>query len=159
MSWQTIDRTAAPRDLGPGLSESVKDKIRSFFPRYPDKRAVTLPALHVAQDAIGYVSLQAMRDIVHARGGQFLVVTFPFLHAMGAEYEYQDVHARLNDLWSELDVPHLDLLNAYESHDSNQLVVNQYDAHPNERAHMIAARAIAAFVERHMLQTSQRQQR
>ena len=63
MSWQTIDRTAAPEDLGPGLSEAVKDKIRSFFPRYPDKRAVTLPALHIAQDAIGYISLQAMRDI------------------------------------------------------------------------------------------------
>lgn len=63
MSWQTIDRTTAPEDLGPGLSDAVKDKIRSFFPRYPQKRAVTLPALHIAQDAIGYISLQAMRDI------------------------------------------------------------------------------------------------
>lgn len=64
MAWQTIDRKSVPEDqMGPGLSEAVKDKIRDFFPRYPDKRAVTLPALHIAQEAIGYVSLHAMRDI------------------------------------------------------------------------------------------------
>ncbi len=64
MSWKTIDRkTVAPEQLGPGLSEAVKEKIRSFFPRYPTKRAVLLPALHIAQDAVGYVSLQAMRDV------------------------------------------------------------------------------------------------
>lgn len=63
MSWQTIDRKSAPADLGPGLSPAVKEKIRSFFPRYPTRQAVTLPALHIAQNALGYVSLQAMRDI------------------------------------------------------------------------------------------------
>ena len=64
MSWQVIDRrTVAAEQLGPGLSEPVKDKIRTFFPRYPTKRAAVLPALHIAQDAIGYVSLQAMKDI------------------------------------------------------------------------------------------------
>lgn len=64
MSWQAIDRkTVAPDKLGPGLSAAAKEKIRTFFPRYPSKRAVTLPALYIAQDEIGYVSLQAMRDI------------------------------------------------------------------------------------------------
>ncbi len=64
MSWRTIDRrTAAEQDLGPGLNDAVKEKIRSFFPRYPTKRAVLLPALHIAQDALGYISLRAMREI------------------------------------------------------------------------------------------------
>lgn len=63
MSWQAIDRTAAPADEGPGLSEAVKQKIRAFFPRYETKQAVMLPALHVAQEAIGYVSVRAMKDI------------------------------------------------------------------------------------------------
>lgn len=64
MAWQTIDRNQAPEDgLGPGLDEATRAKIRQFFPRYPTKRAVLIPALHVAQDALGYVSLQAMRDI------------------------------------------------------------------------------------------------
>ena len=41
----------------------MKVKIRTFFPRYPTKRAVILPALHIAQDALGYVSPRAMREI------------------------------------------------------------------------------------------------
>lgn len=62
--WKAIDRkSVTPDELGPGISDATKEKIRAFFPRYPDKRAVMIPALHVAQDEIGYVSLQAMRDI------------------------------------------------------------------------------------------------
>ncbi len=53
----------ADEDLGPGLSEAAQEKIRAFFPRYPTRRAVLLPALHIAQDALGYVSLRAMRQI------------------------------------------------------------------------------------------------
>ncbi len=64
MSWEKIDRTTVTEDqLGPGLSAALKDKIGTFFPRYPTKRAVCLPALHMAQDEIGYVSLRAMREI------------------------------------------------------------------------------------------------
>jgi NADH-quinone oxidoreductase subunit E len=64
VSWRTVDRrTVGAEDLGPGLSPAVLDKIRSFFPRYPTRRAALLPALHIAQDAIGYVSLRAMREI------------------------------------------------------------------------------------------------
>lgn len=64
MSWKAIDRKALPEErLGPGLSEAAKDKIRSFFPRYPSRQAVMLPALHIAQDEIGYVSLRAMREV------------------------------------------------------------------------------------------------
>lgn len=64
MSWRTIDRTTVAEEaLGPGLSAAVKEKIRTFFPRYPTKQAVLLPALHIAQDSLGYVSLRAMREI------------------------------------------------------------------------------------------------
>jgi NADH-quinone oxidoreductase subunit E len=64
VSWRAIERkTVSEDDLGPGLSAAAEDKIRSFFPRYPTKRAVMLPALHMAQDEIGYVSLRAMREI------------------------------------------------------------------------------------------------
>ena len=81
MSWRTIDRrTVTAEELGPGLSDTVKEKIRTFFPRYPTKRAVILPALHIAQDALGYVSLQAMRDIAELLeippGAVMDVVTF-----------------------------------------------------------------------------------
>lgn len=64
MSWRTIDRrTVDEEHLGPALSAAVLDKIRTFLPRYPTRRAVLLPALHIAQDALGYVSLRAMWQI------------------------------------------------------------------------------------------------
>lgn len=65
MGWKTIDRTVpvvAP-DAAPVLTEAVREKIRSFFPRYDTKRAVLLPALHVVQDALGHVSFPAMKEI------------------------------------------------------------------------------------------------
>ena len=34
----------------PILSEPLKEKIRGLLPRYPSKRAVTLPALHLVQE-------------------------------------------------------------------------------------------------------------
>jgi NADH-quinone oxidoreductase subunit E len=64
LAWHTIDRkTVDPDELGPELSAAALAKIRTFFPRYPTQRAVLLPALHIAQDEIGYVSLRAMRQI------------------------------------------------------------------------------------------------
>jgi NADH-quinone oxidoreductase subunit E len=47
----------------PILSEPLKDKIRSLFVRYPDKRAVTLPALHLVFDHLRCVPRQAMAEI------------------------------------------------------------------------------------------------
>lgn len=64
MTWTAIDRkSVAAEERGPGLSEAAKEKIRGFFPRYATRRAVVLPALHIAQDEIGYVSLAAMEEI------------------------------------------------------------------------------------------------
>ena len=34
----------------PMLSEAIREQIRQFIPRYPDKRAVTLPALHIVHE-------------------------------------------------------------------------------------------------------------
>ncbi len=65
MSWKTIDRNQQVVDpkAPPVLTEAVREKIRSFFPRYETKRAVLLPALHIVQDASGHVSWQAMVEI------------------------------------------------------------------------------------------------
>jgi len=47
----------------PVLSEEIREKIRAYFPRYPTKQAVTLPALHLVQDELRCVSLDAVREI------------------------------------------------------------------------------------------------
>jgi NADH-quinone oxidoreductase subunit E len=45
------------------LSAPLKEKIRSLFARYPDKRAVTLPALHLVFEQLRCVPRQAMAEI------------------------------------------------------------------------------------------------
>jgi NADH-quinone oxidoreductase subunit E len=47
----------------PILPESLRDKIRAYIPRYPSKRAVTLPALHIVHEHFRCVPYQAMAEI------------------------------------------------------------------------------------------------
>jgi NADH-quinone oxidoreductase subunit E len=47
------------------LSEELKAKIGEYIPRYPSKQAVTLPALHLVQDTLRCVPLDAIREIAH----------------------------------------------------------------------------------------------
>lgn len=45
------------------LNEELRQKIQDYFPRYPNKQAVTLPALHLVQDEMRCVPLEAVREI------------------------------------------------------------------------------------------------
>ena len=45
------------------LSDAMREEIRALFPRYPSKRAVTLPALHLVQERFRCVPYQAMAEI------------------------------------------------------------------------------------------------
>ncbi|MBV8127208.1 MAG: NAD(P)H-dependent oxidoreductase subunit E, partial [Planctomycetaceae bacterium] len=47
----------------PILSEPLRQKITALFPRYPSKRAVTLPALHMVQEHLRCVPHQEMAEI------------------------------------------------------------------------------------------------
>ncbi|HWQ91885.1 MAG TPA: hypothetical protein VN673_09455, partial [Clostridia bacterium] len=89
--------------------------------------------------------LKDLRDSVQARGGRLSVVTFPFLHALGPDYDYQFVHGKLDQLWRELKIPHVDLLSTYQDIPPSRLTVNPFDAHPNEYACKLAADALQPF--------------
>jgi NADH-quinone oxidoreductase subunit E len=54
---------ASQTTTGPILSEALREEIRAFFPRYPSKRAVTLPALHLVQERFRCVPHRAMAEI------------------------------------------------------------------------------------------------
>src|SRR5438874_464979 len=45
------------------LSEEIRQRIQAYLPRYPSKQAVTLPALHIVQDEVRHVPLEAIRGI------------------------------------------------------------------------------------------------
>lgn len=45
------------------LTEAVREKIRAYIPRYPSKKAVTLPALHIVHEHLRCVPFGAMEEI------------------------------------------------------------------------------------------------
>ena len=45
------------------LTDEMTAEIKAFFPRYPTLQAVTLPALHVVNQHLRYVPLQAVVEI------------------------------------------------------------------------------------------------
>jgi NADH-quinone oxidoreductase subunit E len=45
------------------LTAEMIDAIKAFFPRYPSRQAVTLPALHIVNDNLRYVPRQAVVEI------------------------------------------------------------------------------------------------
>jgi NADH-quinone oxidoreductase subunit E len=45
------------------LTDEMIEAIKAYFPRYPTRQAVTLPALHVVNSRLRYVPLQAVVEI------------------------------------------------------------------------------------------------
>jgi NADH-quinone oxidoreductase subunit E len=45
------------------LSDKTRERIRAEFAKYPNKRAATLPALHIVQDEHRQVSTEALREV------------------------------------------------------------------------------------------------
>ena len=70
------------------------------------------------------------------------VVVFPFFSQWGDGYPFDGCHDRVAEAWKDLGVAVVDLRDAYRGIPASDLVVNRFDAHPNERAHEIAAKAI-----------------
>src|SRR5271170_4933406 len=65
MAWLAEDRRAAQVGGGQALLTDVMKKYlaEKYFPRYPNKRAVLLPALHYIQHEYGHIPTQAMAEV------------------------------------------------------------------------------------------------
>src|SRR4029079_13388084 len=50
------------------LTDAMLEEIKAFFPRYPTKQAVTLPALHVVNQHLRYVPPPAVIEIAELLG-------------------------------------------------------------------------------------------
>lgn len=57
--------TTAPARV---LTDEMVSAIKAYIPRYPSKQAATLPALHVVNDRLRYVPLQAVVEIAELLG-------------------------------------------------------------------------------------------
>jgi NADH-quinone oxidoreductase subunit E len=66
MAWITENRRTetVERRSEPYLTEEIKKHLaEKYFPRYPNKRAVLLPALHAVQHQYNWIPVQAMEEI------------------------------------------------------------------------------------------------
>jgi NADH-quinone oxidoreductase subunit E len=45
------------------LTDDMIAEIKSYFPRYPSRQAVTLPALHIVNEKLRYVPLKAVEEV------------------------------------------------------------------------------------------------
>ncbi len=151
--WQSISQKIYAQDRPPFLVDHSYF-LNTYFYRLKSARDpeisryyhFVIGAYDGPQWETQQARLRAMADIVRQGGGRFLVVTFPFLHGMGADYEYTSIHDRLDGFFDDIRVPHLDLLSVYSTHPTRELIVNSRDPHPNEGAHQMAAEAIASFI-------------
>jgi len=65
MSWIVEDRRRRVEEAGGTyLTEALKKHLtETYIPRYPNKRAVLLPALHAVQHEYGWIPVQAMEEV------------------------------------------------------------------------------------------------
>ncbi len=70
MVWQAVDRRTS--EVAPGtpsvLTSELRRKIEEAIQRYPVRQGALLPALHLVQNAIGYVPPKAIEEIAHILG-------------------------------------------------------------------------------------------
>lgn len=71
----------------------------------------------------------------------FVVVIFPFLHNLGDQYPFADIHHQIATACDQQRIGCVDLLPRLQAaaRDGKRLTVNPFDAHPNELAHRIVA--------------------
>ncbi|MBX3411093.1 MAG: NAD(P)H-dependent oxidoreductase subunit E [Pirellulales bacterium] len=50
------------------LTDEMIAEIKAYFPRYPTRRAVTLPALHIVNEHLRYVPLRAVEEVAELLG-------------------------------------------------------------------------------------------
>ncbi len=79
-------------------------------------------------------------------GCRFRVAVFPFLHNLGPEYPFRPIHHRIMADCEDFGIDSFDLDPALSEHSDERLTVNPFDAHPNERAHEIAAEALTRWL-------------
>ena len=87
--------------------------------------------------------LRDMNQRMQARGGRFLVVTWPLLVGLEGRYPFADVEETIGLFLLGAGIPHQPLLPALHGRPAASLWVHPVDHHPNEIAHRLAAESIA----------------
>lgn len=92
-------------------------------------------------------SLQRLEKMAKADGFQLVVALLPDLHTVWPDYAFKDVHEKVKKLAHNSGIDKVfDVAPSFEGEDPSGLWVSADDAHPNERAQEIIARALAKYL-------------
>ena len=86
--------------------------------------------------------LERADQICRLNESELRVVVFPFLHNLGSDYPFRTAHQQLVEFCENKNMRVLDLEPVLATRAASDLTVNRFDAHPNELAHELAAKAI-----------------
>lgn len=86
--------------------------------------------------------LDQMHEDCKSSNVDFRMVIFPFLNNLGPDYPFHDAHQKLDKYCKDAGIPVLDLEPVLLPHVKEGLMVNRFDAHPNERANEVVAEAL-----------------
>ena len=90
--------------------------------------------------------LRQGRRVAHAAGADYGIVIFPFMYELHEDHPLTPIHELVRKAAESAGIPAVDLLPAFHGESYTDLWVHPSDQHPNERAHAIAASAIARFL-------------
>lgn len=91
-------------------------------------------------------TLRQIKLLCSSVGKEFVVVTLPFFHSKEALEGNVNVNQTLNDFWQQEGVKHLNLSGVFSSYPPEELMVNKFDAHPNEKANQLIAAQVESWL-------------
>ncbi len=142
------DRRRRPWDLR--LSAFVRDRIDSY--RVGRDTTRWYRDMYGAPNQEGWertqILLREMNERAQARGGRFLIASWPLLVGLEGRYPFADVSEAVARFCLSAGIPRHDLLGALYGHSDDSLWVHPVDHHPNEIAHRLAAESLVAPIRR-----------
>jgi lysophospholipase L1-like esterase len=120
-----------------GLREAGKAAIESTLSRYQD-------------NFDGWIwmnmALQELSDIGRYTGTPVVMAIYPDMVGLSS-YPFVSAHQKVKSKAESYGIPTLDLFPYFKGKNERDLIATPFDAHPNAKAHAIAARAIYEFLK------------
>ena len=102
-------------------------------------------------DTVWNLHLSTLQHIVAATRGAvkipLIVFILPLSHRLGPDYPLTDVHQKLVDYLTSLNVPVVDMLPVLNQYRPEQITVSRRDFHLNEFGHQLIADNLYKFVK------------
>jgi hypothetical protein len=142
------ERRLGPADLR--VTAFVRDRLESY--RVGRDTTRWYRDMYGAPNREGWERTQAyLRDMngrAQARGGRFLVASWPLLVGLQGRYPFADVSETIARFCLSAGIARHDLLSALYGRTEESLWVHPVDHHPNETAHRLAGESLVEPVRR-----------